>query len=435
MNDLLRELRELKEQIRREHDPARLQEAIRQAVETVPSGPSRLGALEVSGAEGGAPSLKGLLQRPAGNDRERELQRLNDRLHLCGTLLRRDPRRLKGWADFQRLGGELRKALNTADHEEFVPDGFSVSLIEEVRLQRRLPVLFEQVLLPRSPLKWPVEGGIGLPFLVAENSGDTAAKVPTRNPATCDVTFQARTLGVRVPFSHEFDEDSIVAAEDYVRRQIAKALTDGLETAILNGDTSATHLDGTVTAANDARRVFRGLRKLATLPTPASQYDVTTGGNGFSQSDLVTVRRQMGVYGVDPRDLVLIVSVKTYYKIIGDSTNFGDFQTLDKVGPQAINVTGEVGALYGVPVVVSAAMPETCANAATDSGSGSDAVLVLANRRAYALATQVSPTIETVWDPEALQFKVVGFCRVDFQPWFDPTSERAVSVGYNIDVA
>lgn len=431
MDTLIRELREITEQLRRDHDPDRLKTAIREVVGGTPSGlTGRLAA--AAAGDGPDTSLKSLVARPARDEREREWQRLNDRVYLCSTLLRRDPRRLKSYGELDRLGGELRKALNTTDNDEFVPDSFSLQLIEEVRLQRRLPSLFANVTIPRSPLKWPVDGGIGLPYLIAENTGDTGEKVPTRSPGTNDVTFAAKTIGVRVPFSHEFDEDSIVAAEDYVRQQIAKALTDGLETAILNGDSDSPHLDGQVTADNDVRRIFKGLRRLARDPATHTETDLAT----FDQAGWVTVRRKMGAYGIAPAELVCVVGVNTYYQIIGDATNWGDFQTLDKVGPQAIALTGEVGALYGVPVVVSAYAPETCAaDDPTCDGTGTNAVMVIANRRAYGLATQVGATIETVWDPESLQYKVIGYQRVDFQPWFAAATQPAVSVGYNIDVS
>ncbi len=71
----------------------------------------------------------------------------------------------------------------------------------------------------------------------------------------------------------------------------------------------------------------------------------------------------------------------------------------------------------------------------TCDGTGTNAVMVIANRRAYGLATQVGATIETVWDPESLQYKVIGYQRVDFQPWFAAATQPAVSVGYNIDVS
>ena len=222
-----------------------------------------------------------------------------------------------------------------------------------------------------------------------------------------------------------------MAAEDYVRRQIAKALTDGLEAAIVNGDTAETHMDSVVTAGNDVRRTFDGLRKLAKAPSSGTETDCGT----FNQAAWVAVRRKMGAYGIDPNELVCIMGVKSYYRLLGDATNWGDFQTLDKVGPQAVNLTGAVGALYGVPVVVSPYVPETCSNAAVDDGLGADSLFILANRRAYGLATQIGPTIETVWDPESLQYKVIGYQRVDFRPWFNAATQLAVSVGYNVSVA
>jgi HK97 family phage prohead protease/HK97 family phage major capsid protein len=432
MDQIVSDLYQIAQQIKRDHDPDKLQRAIADVVTRAPgAAPGRLAALDAAGSDGPTLSLKEIMGRRARNQRELELQRLNDRVFLASTLLRRDPRTLKSYDDFQKLSGELHKALDTVDNAAFVPASFSVSLIEEVRLQRRLPLLFENVLLPRSPLQWPVEGGIGLPFLVGEATSDTPSPVPTTSPGTNSVTFAARTIGVRVPFSQEFDEDSIVAAEDYVRRQIAKALNDGLETAILNGDNSSTHMDSIVTAANDVRRTFCGLRKLAKAPTAATETNCAT----YDQQNWVAVRQKMGAYGIDPNELVCIMGVKSYYKVLGDDTNWGDFQTLEKVGPQAINLTGEVGALYGVPIVVSAYMPETCGTSAVDDGTGTNSMFVLANRRAYGLATQVGATIETHWDPECLQYKVIGHQRVDFKPWFDATSQLAVSVGWDVSVA
>lgn len=438
MDQTMTELKAIAEQIRRDHDPERLVGALREVLAQAPAAAPRaggphLGALEAAGGEeqraGGG--LREILARPARDERERELQRLNDRVFLASRLLRRDPRGLRSWRDWQRRSGELSRALNLTDNEEFVPESFSLALVEEVRAQRRLPTLFESVRLPRSPLRWPVEGGIGLPYLVGEPATDTPSLVPTRTPGTNEVTFAAKTIAVRVPFSHEFDEDSIVAAEDYVRRQIAKSLTDGLEAALLNGDTSSPHMDGVVSATNDVRRTFDGLRRLARRPTVPTETDAST----FGQASWLGARRALGVYGLDPAELVCIIGVKAYYRLLGDATNWGDFQTLDKIGPRAVNLTGEVGALYGVPVVVSSYVPETCAGTALDDGTGTDSLFLLANRRCFGLATQVGPTIETVWDAEALQFKVIGYQRVDFQPWFNPTTERAVSVGYGVSVS
>jgi len=188
MDELIQELRTIADQMRRDHDPERLQRAIAEVVTKSPgSGPGRLAALDAAGSEdASAVNLKGLMSRRARDGRELELQRLNDRVYLSSMLLRRDPRSLKSYGEFQRVGQELRKALNTVDNADFVPESFSVSLIEEVRLQRRLPLLFENVLLPRSPLRWPVDSGIGLPYLVGEQRSDTPDKVPTRTPGTTE---------------------------------------------------------------------------------------------------------------------------------------------------------------------------------------------------------------------------------------------------------
>jgi HK97 family phage prohead protease len=76
------------------------------------------------------------------------------------------------------------------------------------------------------------------------------------------------------------------------------------------------------------------------------------GGNisGLIAEVLVKCRRNMGVYGLNPQDVVFIVSQDKYYDLLEDP----DFQTVDEVGSDmAVRLTGQVGMVYGSPVVLT----------------------------------------------------------------------------------
>ena len=58
----------------------------------------------------------------------------------------------------------------------------------------------------------------------------------------------------------------------------------------------------------------------------------------------------MGVYGLNPSELVYVVSQAHYYDLLNDA----DFATVDEVGSDtALRLVGQVGSVFGSPVVVS----------------------------------------------------------------------------------
>ena len=74
------------------------------------------------------------------------------------------------------------------------------------------------------------------------------------------------------------------------------------------------------------------------------------GAVGAFGATLLAARKEMGKYGLNPSEVVYIVSQAMYYDLLSDSA----FQSLDEVGTElAIKVTGTIGAVFGSPVVVS----------------------------------------------------------------------------------
>ena len=61
------------------------------------------------------------------------------------------------------------------------------------------------------------------------------------------------------------------------------------------------------------------------------------------------IRKSMGKWGVNPADLAYIIGVSSYMVLMSDS----NLLTVDKFGPNATLLNGQIGSLYGVPVIVS----------------------------------------------------------------------------------
>jgi hypothetical protein len=75
------------------------------------------------------------------------------------------------------------------------------------------------------------------------------------------------------------------------------------------------------------------------------------------------LRKDLGIYGLDPADVVYIVSTEVYYDLLDDT----QFQTMNQVGPQATLLTGQIGQIGNSPVLVSAEFSTKAGGAATAS--------------------------------------------------------------------
>jgi hypothetical protein len=97
------------------------------------------------------------------------------------------------------------------------------------------------------------------------------------------------------------------------------------------------------------------------------EYDAVSAVNlDISDATKATVasmralRKDLGAWGLDPSELVYIVSTEVYYDLLDDTL----FQTMDNVGVQATLLTGQIGTIANTPVLVSAEFDSKAAGAA-----------------------------------------------------------------------
>jgi N4-gp56 family major capsid protein len=72
------------------------------------------------------------------------------------------------------------------------------------------------------------------------------------------------------------------------------------------------------------------------------------------------LRKDLGNWGLDPADVVYVVSSDVYYDLLDDTT----FQTMNQVGTQATLITGQIGSIGNSPVIVSSEFADKAAGAA-----------------------------------------------------------------------
>lgn len=257
---------------------------------------------------------------------------------------------------------ELNRSTLTGYGDEWVPELWSAQIWNRAREDNVILPLFNAVEMPSNPFFLPTEGADPTVYYVPETADEAQLTLGSANPipdsriGSGRVQLLAKKLALRVGFSAELVEDAIVPVLALYRQQAVQAILDSIDYVLLNGDTE-TGATGNINknhaapASTDRYLVFDGLRKLPL---------VTNSANGISAGGVPTLAllRQarftlLPRYAARPADLAWIVDSATYARLLG----LTEYVTVDKGGPAATAITGQIGLLDGSPVLVSPEMP------------------------------------------------------------------------------
>jgi len=239
-------------------------------------------------------------------------------------------------------------------------------------------------------------------------------------------------MACRRDYSSNIDQDSIVSLGQYITKRLAYGLGYNIDRAILDGDTSTTHMDGTGVGSNDARKAWIGFRKKALTNTGANQ-DLGT----FTMNALTNIMAAMGDYGEDPSRLVMIVSPNTFWSKIVTLTDSNNnpvwLPANNAVAPNPV-VTGQVGTLFGIPIVLSGLIRKDLSQYGYYSSGyeTNNTVLHVVRRDAWLLGSRREVTLKSDERVEYNKFVVVATWRGDLQH-LEGTG-LSTALGYNIAV-
>ena len=336
-------------------------------------------------------------------------------------------RKVVGAGLLARKADELSHSTQANFGDEWVPDLWSAQVWQQARQSNVILPLFRAIEMPGNPFHLPVEGAAPQVYYVPETTDENQLSLADGNSAIPDskigsrkLTLNASKLALRVGFSAELVEDSIVPVLRLFREQALRAIADSIDYALLNGDTS--NGSGNLNhpnAANARFRAFDGLRKLPLVTRTAHRVDAS---GAPTLALLRQARFSMPIrYAARPSDLAWVVDGGSYAKFLA----IDEFLTMEKAGAAATAQSGQIGFADGAPVVVSAEMP------LTDGANGKVSATSANNSRGTALC---------VYRPGWY----VGYRRriavsVDYLPYYDSyqltATVRLAFVNYDQDVA
>lgn len=337
------------------------------------------------------------------------------------------PQSLKYWNDvYVPAHNQFRKAMDTAttaEGTEWVPTMTSAQFQELYDLEMGVERLFMHFPMPSKSYDWPIQTSHATAYLPGESTGDSATNITASTPGTSKVTFTAKKLAVRILTSTEFVEDSIIEALPFIRQELAAVLARGVEDAIINGDTAATHQDSNVTDSTDRRKAWLGLRAWC-----VDQTNSTDLNGAFALTALTASRKSMGKYGVNEKALVHILAPVTYLSALADT----NVLTWDKFGPNATGLTGTLPKYAGVDIIASEFVPVNLNASGVYDGSTTDnTTTITVNKECWKVGDRRVVTIDADKIISTDQFELVGTIRKDFQPMY-PTTEDIAWIQYDV---
>ncbi len=320
-----------------------------------------------------------------------------------------DSRALQAWEQ------SVQRAMDSTTAgagDELVGREEARQLWADVNVETAVASLFETVTMPSNPFDIPLQLGD-----VNWYPGTANVAVSSTNLSTAKQTLTAYELVGMVPWAYELDEDAVIAMMAEVRATLLRNSAQVLDDIVLNADTSLTgniNYDGTALTATTVGHAhylvgFDGLVHLPLVDNTAMRND----HNAAVSADMFNeLRRKLGKYGLRPSELAFVTDVNTFIAV----QSITEFQTVDKLGTNATLLTGQLGSVEGVPVVVSEQMALADADGkVTAAGNvASTGRLLLVNRTQWRKGFKRELLIETERDVQRRQNVMVVSMRVAF---------------------
>jgi len=211
-----------------------------------------------------------------------------------------------------------------------------VSLTMENEVRQRLVVAptLRAIQMQTNVMTIPVNPEAGVATWVQNAQFGTANSAGSNaTHALKEITLNAYKVATNEYVAFEEEEDALLAIMPVVRDAMVRRVARAVDRAMLRG-------------AGAGADPVKGLGVYDA--SSSVTLDISDGAK-LTVAKLQAMRRDLGIWGLDPAEVIYIVSTEGYYDLLDDTT----FQTMDKVGAQATLLRGQIGSVANTPVLVS----------------------------------------------------------------------------------
>ena len=291
--------------------------------------------------------------------------------------------------------------VSSADFEQIV----STNVERDIQNELVLAPLFREIQMTSATQILPILPDAGYAEFTANQiasgsapHGNLDPRGDAYDPANgAGIVMAERVLSTKKLISqsylgNETEEDAIMPILPLIRESMVRSHARGIENALLLGN----HADGVYGTSGAA---FEGLVTMA--GANKTQSATAFASDSLTALELLAARKNMGKYGLNPSDVIYIVSQRGYYELLEDA----EFQDVNLVGDMATKVSGEIGSVFGSKVIV-------CDEFATPAVSKFHACAVYA--RNYVMPRLRGVTIESDYEVSSQRTVLVASQRLGF---------------------
>ena len=234
------------------------------------------------------------------------------------------------------IAGAQSGQISSTDYEHII----SSNIEREVQENLVVAPLFREIQLKAAQMTLPIAPDAAKAGWVGTGTYGTDATTGSESTVTLsEIYLTTAKMASKTFMIDEFDEDSIIAMMPLLKDSLVRGHARKIEEQLLAGDTGA----------GDP---FMGLTKIA-----VAGGQTTAAAGKVDAKDVLSLRRQLGKYGLNTNGLACVVSQNAYWDLLEDP----EFADVNLVGAQATKLNGQVGTVYGMAVMVSPELPNTSA--------------------------------------------------------------------------
>ena len=367
----------------------------------------------------GRETLQDVLARPAVTEVEKELHVLADGLLLLKGI---DERKARECEVYRRFKSLAMKVINTEDDSDLFPTEYSWSFFKSIFSGPSLLNLFVSYNMRAEVEAFPFPASQATCYLAGQATDITGAIFGTSKPTFSKTMLHAKPFKVAVPISEVallFARPELVA---YLREDVINTVRNGVENAVVNGDPDGDIGDAGVTAEYDVRKAFKGLRALAKGFN--TWVDI---GSATNAGDIHRVlMKKIAAEYARPENLIYTTSISGYVDLL----TMEGVKSVAEYGEKATVVTGELGKLYGVPIVPSLKVPANLNSSGVVASSGTKTAVILFAPKRLILGRKGNVQVKIITKDFEGYSVFLATVYAAFAA-HTPSSKAVVAVGYN----
>jgi HK97 family phage prohead protease len=257
----------------------------------------------------------------------------------------------------EKVNAHSGVGVSSADFEQVVSTNVERDIQNELVLAplfREIPMSAANMIIPILPDSGYAEFTSNQTATGSSPHGNLAQTGDTYGSPFGGIDLAEKTLTTKKLISqsylgNETEEDAIMPILPLIRESIVRSHAKGIENAILLGN----HSTGVYTSGT-----FDGLVKMASDDSDQTQSATAVASDTVTAAELLALRKNMGKYGVNPNDVVYVVSQAVYFQLLEDA----EFQDANLVGDMATKLRGEIGQVFGSRILLCDEFPAQAAN-------------------------------------------------------------------------